>query len=224
MRVMPYRWLLAAGAALMLFCPLSRAVQQEGVPGGEGEAGFEAAAAAARQNQILRDFYRRLYPGLDGSFPPSEEFLENFVDRQIDAFAVDIDRRLKRITSQAAVVEELQKRLGAARGEGRETVDESLKGVLRQLADDCDGLADRLQLVFSGLSRRSRNRGRDAASATGKDRDPYADLVSRLRVADRSIRDYLFTSRQVVRLEELEGEDMLTRLDAAEKLARELSR
>jgi hypothetical protein len=224
MRVMPYRWLLAAGAVLMFFCPLTRAVHQEGVPAGEGEVGLEAAAAAARQNQILRDFYRRLYPGLDGTVPPSEEFLENFVDRQIDAFAADIDRRLKRITDQAALVENLQERLGAVRGEGRETVEQSLKGVLRQLAEDCDGLADRLQLVFSGLNRRSRNRGRDSSSADGGNRDPNLELLSHIRVADRSIRAYLFTSRQVVRLEELEGEDMLMRLDAAEKLARELSR
>lgn len=224
MRVMPYRWLLAAGVALVLFGLLGRAMQQEGVPAGEEGEGFEAAAAAARQNPILREFYRRLYPGLDNTFPPSEEFLENFVDRQIDAFAADIDRRLKRITDQAAMVENLQQRLGSSQGEGRQTVEQSLKGVLRQLADDCDGLADRLQLVFSGLNRRSRTRGRDSSSAAGENPDPYVELASQIRVADRSIREYLFTSRQVVRLEELEGEDMLMRLDAAEKLARELSR
>ncbi len=216
---MSCRGLLVAGAVLMGFCSVTGAARQEDPAGAAPDAG-ETAAAAARQNPILRDFYRRLYPGLDGSFPPSDEFLESFIDRQIDAFAADIDRRLTQITDRAAIVERLIDRRDAAQGEGRHQVERSLKAVLRLMADDCDGLADRLQLVFAGLNRRGRNREPRAE----EDRDPYVMLFAHIQAADRAIRDYLFTSRQVVRVEDLEGEDMLMRLDAAEKLARELSR
>ncbi len=217
---MSCRWLLMGGAVLMGFSSLICVARQEDPPGAAPDAG-DTAAAAARQNPILRDFYRRLYPGLDGSFPPSDEFLESFVDRQIDAFASDVDRRLTQITDRAAIVERLLDRRGAAQGDERRQAERSLKAVLRLLADDCDGLADRLQLVFAGLNRRGRNREPRAAE---QERNPYAMLFAHIQAADRAIRDYLFTSRQVVRVEDLEGEDMLMRLDAAEKLARELSR
>lgn len=181
----------------------------------------------ARLNPLLRRFFREMYPRSGGpQFSVNEEFLERFVDRQVDQFVEDIDRRLEELTAASEMVEGLRVRyVEEGSGVDRQEVRRALVGSLRRIADQTSGLAGRLAMVFRGLERRKRLDIRITPESRALGFVEEIDFMSRqIAEADRLVRDYLFRGTSTVRLEDLGGEDMLVRLDWAEKMAREVAR
>jgi hypothetical protein len=181
----------------------------------------------ARLNPLLRRFFREMYPRSGGPhFSVNEEFLERFVDRQVDQFVEDIDRRLEELTAASEMVEGLRIRyVEEGSGVDRQEVRRALAGSLRRIADQTSGLAGRLAMVFRGLERRKRLDIRITPESRVLGFVEEIDFMSlQIAEADRLVRDYLFRGTGTVRLEDLGGEDMLVRLDWAEKVAREVAR
>lgn len=196
---------------------------------GEGSAGEvpgDTGVPLARQNQLLRDHFRKAYPTTHESWTYAEEqFIEQFIDRQIDLFVAEVDRQLIQVTGQVELIAQLRKRLQSPDPAAAQQAERSLRAALRQLAGDCGSLARRLGLVFPGLSRKSGNPAvltTAPQSETGQDQ--YLLLSLQVEAADRLVRQYLFTVNTVVELADLQGEDMLARLDSARRLAQELAK
>lgn len=186
----------------------------------------DAPVPAARQNVLLRDFFLRLFPGVsEGRVDPDDLWVERFVDRQIDVFVEEIDRSLTRLMEQAELIVQLRERTLSAEPAVVKETELSLRAALRRLASDCGSLAGRLNLVFPTLRRKSRIPANEVTRPDPESEpDRYELLVSQIAAADRMVRQYLFTSNSVVELADLQGEDMLVRLESAQQLARELSR
>lgn len=179
----------------------------------------------ARSNPLLRQFFRDLYPSKpSGGMAANEEFLDRFVDRQIDRFVEDIDVRLGELVDAMEVTERLRTRSVDGGGD-REEVRRALAGSLRRIGDLASGLSGRLAMVFRGLERRKRLEIRISPESRVDGFVEEVDFIGRqVTEADRLVRDYLFRGTNTVTLEDLGGEDMLVRLDWAEKMSREVAR
>jgi hypothetical protein len=179
----------------------------------------------ARSNPLLRQFFRELYPSKpSGGMAANEEFLDRFVDRQIDRFVEDIDVRLGELVAAMEVTERLRTRYFDGGGD-RVEVHRALAGSLRRIGDLASGLSGRLAMVFRGLERRKRLEIRIPPESRADGFVEEVDFIGRqVTEADRLVRDYLFRGTNTVTLEDLGGEDMLVRLDWAEKMSREVAR
>ncbi len=204
--------------------PFSPCLAQDskGEPSGDESEG--EALPAARQNTLLRDFFRALYPRYQRE-PPVDEFVESFVDNQIDAFLREIEGKLADLNEAFDMATKLRDRWMKASTQDKTPARIALVATLRRLADRSDDLADRLSTLFVGLKRDKKiNFVRSAEDNSDGFRREFEFLRVQIDEATRLVDDYFFRSTNTVSLEDLGSENMLVRLDWAEFMAKDLAK
>jgi hypothetical protein len=177
------------------------------------------SAPASRQNAILRAYYRSQYLNLRSErYDLNETFMENYVDRQIDAFLADIEGRLEGLKYWMAEAERNHEALlcsedAAEKNEPRRR----LAAALKEVDNIAGGLKRRLENVFLRLD--GKEKLPIEIAREGDFREEMAFLRKQADIADRRIRDYLFRTTNTVPYVHLQGENMMIRLYWAEKTA-----
>lgn len=210
---------------LLLFC-LSAAARQETDP-------EEAPTHPARQNQILRDYFLRQYldakrvrPLLPSQSPPPSEklpdpFVDRYVDKRIDHFIEELRRSMSQIEEELEAV----RRAGSALAEDR-----SSESLLRRLKDSLDPLADHLGDLHKTLSiilvELKSKADFEPQVGKGPQNPGFAKEIEYISQqysqAAREISDYFFEPSFTVSVNQMKGENMLIRLNWAQKMAKEL--
>lgn len=179
------------------------------------------------ENPLLREFFaNQIAAGsMSGQPPLGREFVDRYVDMQIESFARKVDRELKRLAATTDGVDQLRERWVAAKeGPERKEAGTALAVMLRELAKQADGLADLLQAVFPDLRR---NKKLDMTIEKKDEGDGYLRQMTfidtQVAKAEQLIRDYLFRSAQTIRLNDLSSENMLMRLDWVEAISKRVA-
>jgi hypothetical protein len=186
----------------------------------------EVGSPVARQNVILRQYFRQRYFSFYDSDSPlsaNERFVESFVDSQIDDFIAKTDRRLRELNESYEVASKLRSRLAS----DPETMDpvalRAYVTVLRRVGKLADNLRDDLAFIFLGLDRKG-SLPQSIRSDAQKDfcEDELLYIGEQIDVAEKRIRNYLFEPDLIVDLESLRGENMLIRLYWVEQMTKEI--
>lgn len=192
---------------------------------GEDDKEKQRELAAAVQNPLLREHFRQFYPGVnDRRHPPNQAFINRFIDWQIENFLKDIDTRLQDLHDQSAAIRLLRDRIERMEESGEPFPNdgrEAMRSMLLELASLADSIADRLEPIFRGLSR---NRKPVGVPKEGTELEKIRFLGEEALKGETLVRRYLFTPNTIVSLEDLEGDDMLARLDNVEEVAKQLAR
>jgi hypothetical protein len=184
----------------------------------------EKTLPPARQNKLLRDFFRALYPRYQRE-PPVDEFVENFVDSQIDALLTEIQEKLNNLNQTCDMATKLRERWMNAPAQEKNPARIALVATLRRLADRSDDLADRLSSLFVGLKRDKKiDFVRSSKDNSDAFRREFEFLQLQVTEATRLVDDYFFRSTNTVTVTDLGGENMLVRLDWAEFMAKDLAK
>ncbi len=196
----------------------------------------EDDAPIARQNALLRTHFREMLhprtrtPPNELQIASNDEFVERFIDRQIDNYLKEIDKQLNRLNSNLTVAEEVRDRVLLLRNicstEGlQKEAFVRFDRALKEVQDSADSLKDQLQFAFNGLGRKTELE--HVVDKRGKE-DFYQEELRFLRqqskLAEEGIRDYLFRSVSTVEVRELREENMVVCLSLVEKMAREVRR
>ena len=203
--------------SLVLKCDVIRA----SVVSFENE-GEEVPPRPARQNAILRAYFRKQYMSLRVErYEFNQTFMEKYVDRQIDTFLDDVDARLKQLVEDLTLAErEHEAWLLDTDPETTRAEEWRLENALDEVADTAGGLKSKLSRVFVQLD------GKERLPIEVQAQDGYQEEMSYLRdqvsEAERRICDYLFRTTNTVPYQNLKGENMLIRLFWAEKTAEEI--
>jgi len=203
---------------------LTSALAQDPAGKSSEDQSKEKTLPAARQNTLLRDFFRALYPRYQRE-PPVDEFVENFVDSQIDALLKEIQEKLDDLNQSCDMAMKLRERWLNAPAQEKNPARIALVATLRRLADRSDDLADRLSSLFVGLKRDKKiDFVRSANDNSDGFRREFAFLQLQVDEATRLVDDYFFRSTNTVKVADLGSENMLVRLDWAEFMAKDLAK
>lgn len=224
-------WVLAAAGLLANSLNLSAQAPQEGsgtAPAGEAETQDEPISPA-RQNELLREHFRRLYPFNNDSVyaSGSDLFVENYIDGQIDNFVAQLGERLSRLENNASVLAELHLRLRSSKASARAPDEVRMfADTLKQVEDDADFAYDYLSLAFPTFWTKPRfdTPARESLSREGLYQEQFDFLLERNRAALAKIRDYLFSNVSTVSLIELQEASMLSSLYSVREMAKWLRR
>ncbi len=185
----------------------------------EETIGEDTPPPAARQNAILRAYFREQYLNLRTErYDLNETFMERYVDRQIDSFLEDIDSRLKALRYSLEEVERAYNELSRATNSGTKREDLTrLATLLKEIDNNAGGLRGKLLNVFIQLD------GKENLPIKITSADDYRKEMKFLREqvdeAEKRIREYLFQNRSTVPYQDLKRENMIIRLYWAEKTA-----
>jgi len=196
----------------------------------------EDDAPIARQNELLRTHFREmLHPRT--RTPPNElqiasddEFVERFVDRQIDNYLKEIDKQLNRLNSNLTAGENLRDRVLVLRGisltQGlQEEAFVRFNRALKEVQDSADSLKDQLKFAFRGLgSKAELEHVVGHSSKVNFYQEELRFLRQQSKLAEEGIRDYLFRSVSTVEVRDLREENMVVCLSLVEQMAREVRR
>jgi hypothetical protein len=193
-----------------------------------GIAEEEETLPPARQNALLRQFFRRQYLRLrSDSTELNRSFLEAYVDRQIDHFLQYIERRLEQLRQSVRKSEEMRKQWSrenpdpAARGRQKMLFERSLK----ELEDEAGALHGMLAMVLSSLdTKQSLRRQIDPLSRASFFEKEMLYIETQVTAADRRIRDYLFRATSTVAVESLSCDNMMVLLHKAKEMAKRIRR
>lgn len=184
------------------------------------QEGEEKKAPAGIQNSLLRSYFRQQYMTLHNGLQRDENpfFVDQFIDRRIEVFLEEIDRRLTSVRELEAEIEDLRAEQTAATAV-------PLKRALRRLGDELGDLRKTLSPIF--LELKDKNRFRPEIDRTAQE-TPYAKefefIHRRVDAAEQRIRDYLFSSGSTVSVGALKGGDMLVALYEGAQMAKSLSK
>jgi len=206
-------------AAAIILLPTELFGQEER-PHDQGEETVEKLPAAC-QNPILRDYFRRRYPGFrfEGE---TDDFVEEFVDRQIDSFLRTVDEKLEKLKSTTELLARLQERGARLESESnRAEIRRAFIGTLKKSEDLSDDLRDLLAVVFLGLDRKGDFKEAISLDAEARWFAKEVDYIRRhVEEADTRIREYLFDTKNVVDAVDLRKESMMVCLFFAEQMAK----
>lgn len=183
---------------------------------------------AARQNALLRQFFKRQYLRLRRkSHDLNTFFLDAYVDRQIDRFLQDIQRKLEELHRSLRHSAEMREQWSrespgpAARGRQRSLFERALK----ELEDRTGDLHGMLALVLPSLkSKQALPRSMDPCSPANFYEEEMRFIEAQVTEADLRIRDYLFDATNTVRVENLRCDNMMIRLHRAKEMAKQIRR
>lgn len=190
-----------------------------------GKRQINRETAKARQNPILRDYFRTRIVEMRGvSAWPKERFIDHFVDLHIDNYVLDLLEKLDLLKANSG-------RLDQAGGELQRT--NSSDGLasprmryvraLEEIETAAEEARKMLGRVFTKLASREAFEPQITAdgrqSAYENERQYLSDQIQK---AERKITQYLFGSTNVVQLQDLQGETMLIHLYRIEEMAKKL--
>jgi len=175
----------------------------------------ESPPPGARQNDILRAYFRNQYVSLRTErYDLNESFMERYIDRQIDAFLEDVDSRLKGLNSSLDQAEKVYRKLAEC---ADPDVERELAEDLEEVDDAAGGLRGRLANIFLQLD------GKEKLPIEINASDGFGEemtfLKNQIHEAEKRIRDYLFQTTNTIPYQNLKGENMIIRLHWAEKTA-----
>ena len=182
----------------------------------------------ARQNLILRQYFRarfsEAYISQNHLVSSPPIFIENLIDRQIDNYITELDKRLKDIKSQSASLEVAAKGLRFGK-EGPNYLQsrKMWKESMGKIHDDARALHRMIGYVLTGLENKDDveiNIGLEAKKIGFKKERLY--LQKEIVKAEQRIRDYFFKPKHTIHLEELKGENMLIQLYRVRKITQKL--
>jgi len=182
----------------------------------------------ARQNLILRQYFRtrfsEAYISQSHVTSSPSVFIENFIDRQIDNYITELDKRLNGIKFQSASLEVAAKELiFGEEGPNYLQFREMWKESMERIHDDAGVLHRMISYVFAGL----KNKG-DVEIDTGLEAKKIGFKKERLYLqkeivkAEQRIRNYFFEPNHIIHLEELKGENMLIQLYRIRQITQKL--
>jgi hypothetical protein len=179
----------------------------------------EPPPPAARQNTILRGYFRSQYMNLRSErYDLNETFMEKYVDRQIDVFLADIDSRLEELRDWLDRAEEAHATMLHSEDENqKQQARKRLERALKEVDKSAGGLKSKLLNVFLRLDSKE-----DLPIEIGWKADFREEMVflrEQVETAEMRIRDYLFRATNTVPYLDLKGENMMIRLYWAEKTA-----
>ena len=179
------------------------------------------------ENPLLREFFaNQLVDGrISQQSLPGQEFVDRYVDLQIESFARKVDQELKELVTTTDSLDRLRTRwVAATEGPARKEAAVAMAVMLRGLAKQADSLADLLQAVFPDLQR---NKKLDMTIEKKDEADGYLRQMTfidaQVSKAEQLIRDYLFRPAQTIGVNDLSSENMLMRLDWVEALAKRVA-
>ena len=182
----------------------------------------------ARQNLILRQYFRarfsEAYISQNHLVSSPPIFIENLIDRQIDNYITELDKRLKDRKSQSASLEVAAK--GLRFGEEGPNYLQSRKmwkESMGKIHDDARALHRMIGYVLTGLENKDDveiDIGLEAKKIGFKKERLY--LQKEIVKAEQRIRDYFFKPKHTIHLEELKGENMLIQLYRVRKITQKL--
>lgn len=182
----------------------------------------------ARQNLILRKYFRtrfsEAYISQNHLVSSPPIFIENFIDRRIDNYITELDKRLNDIKSQSASLEVAAKRLRfGEEGPNYLQSRKMWKESMGKIHDDARALHRMISYVLTGLENKDDVEigiGLGAKKIGFKKERLY--LQKEIVKAEQRIRDYFFKSKHTIHLEELKGENMLIQLYRVRKITQKL--
>ena len=182
----------------------------------------------ARQNQILREYFRRQYSGIEFNekWPEANDFfVERYIDRRIDVFLQQVREKLSNLKSRFAQVQEIRERTLSAPATGRDAVlnRKEWRRQLKELRDVANALRETLAFIFTDLDSKGgfKPKIEDRAVKTGFDGEMNF-MEEQIKKAEQRIVDYLFVPRNTVNLQDLQDENMLIHLYRVKELADEI--
>lgn len=201
------------------------------MPGGLilSQPGAEEASLQAQQNPILRNYFRgRLSEAegfLGGSSFPSQQFLEKFIDRQIDRYLSDLREKLDGLKSALKELEEagaeLQRRAPGVSLPIRQQWRKALGSVEKKAGD----IRRMLGGVFTEIEDRDEFKPRiNPQNWRSGFEEEQKYLNDQANKAEERITRYFFTSTKTIQQEKLQGENMLIHLYRVGKMAKALKR
>lgn len=183
----------------------------------------------ARQNLLLREYFKKQYETVispqhgPGSAPHNERFMQMYIDRQIDHFLREVKKKLERLRGEWDQARQLQESLAASgqRVSKNSPPVREFAEHLKAVSDSADDLRKMFLMLVRELDSKEDLRHR----VTEESRRAYFEremgyLEEQIRRAEERIRDFLFVPSNVVRLEELQGENMLIYLYRVDKMAK----
>ena len=186
------------------------------------------SAPAARQNPILRAYFRKQFANMRSfrNMPSwrDDPFVEDFVDRQIDHFLSELREKLVLLRARFAHVEQGREAiLEAASAEQVKPAQlrwkRSLRGVEKQAGD----LWNMLRYVFTELKDRDGFKPRisrqDKESVFRKQMESMGQQINK---AEKRIKQYFFEAESTVSLEDLKDENMLIHLYHVREMSKKL--
>ncbi len=181
----------------------------------------------ARQNPILRAYFRRQLQNMR-SFGASsrgrrDPFLDDYVDRQIDHYLSELREKLADLNNHFAQVEQAQETIlqgssAQAIGPARVQWRNALKGV----QDEAGDLWNMLRYVLTVLEDKG-----DLQPVEPQEQDSLYEeetqfIGEQIGKAEKRITEYLFQVESVIQLEDLKGENMLIHLYLAREMAKKI--
>lgn len=182
----------------------------------------------ARQNLILRQYFRtrfsEAYISQNHVVSSPPIFIENFVDRQIDNYVTELDKRLNGIKSQSDSLEVAAKGLISGKeGPNYLQFRKMWKESMERIHDDAGVLHRMIGYVLTGLESKGDvkvNISLEAQKIGFKKERLY--LQKEIVKAEQRIRDYFFEPKHIIHVEELKGENMLIQLYRVRQITQKL--
>ncbi len=221
-----------------LLTPTLPAADQKEEPQAKEEGKKEdPALVAARQNPLLRNYFKKLYRGNqeyfadDPLFPrpdpqwnaPRDRFLESLVDQQIDNFIGEVREKTSALRKDLSDVKSARNAFIAADREDRNKARSDWRDALKRLEDQAGDLRGMLSLIMTDFDSKSdfkmKWRGDSKADGFASETESLEDELTK---AEQRISDYFLSPTYVVNVAQLKGDSMLGLLYRVEEMSKKI--
>ena len=183
---------------------------------------------SARQNPILREYFRRQARELGipsrGRFSRNSRFIEGMIDRRIDHFMEKLQEKIRLLKSNIAEVQRLNSLLVSTKSPTEiETLHQPWHTALDGLEDEAKDLRNMLSYLFPQL--RNRNKFKPQIDSDARKNGLTQEirfLKSQVETAEKRITEYFLQAGTTIKLTDLKSENMLICLNRVRLMAREL--
>ena len=195
---------------------------------------FSDTFESARENPVLRNHFLRQhiqmmsYLDVYGNmrYRGNIRLLERGVDRLIDDFLARVSRQLGTLKIHFNTVlrsrEEMLSK--ASNQESRREAQARWKDSLKTMADEADDLRKILSYVLRGLDKKSDFKPEIEANANNSGFHKEMQFIQEQIVkAEQRIKDYFFVPTHTVKLQDLQGENVMIYLYRVGKMSKALS-
>ncbi|MEE8349517.1 MAG: hypothetical protein V3R94_08110 [Acidobacteriota bacterium] len=186
------------------------------------------AIPPARQNSILRTHFRKQFAAMRSLHnSPSwrnDPFIEDFIDRQIDHYLVELQDKLAGLRAYLDQVQVSRTALlELASGEDRRSAVRQWENSLKQVERHSGDIWNQLRYVFTGLEDKDRFKPRFNTNDKESLFQPQMQyLEEEVAEAEKEIQLYFFEASRTIAVEDIKGENMLIHLYHVRQMAKKL--
>ena len=189
----------------------------------------------ATANAILRDYFLARYwemSGVTAAFPGfvassdiqrevSDPFAEQFVDLQVEHFLGDLDETLRHLKRGIVALQAIRREALAGNSSSPESLRQQFKRRAAEVEDDAGDLHDMVAAVVDLSGRGSARPGKAVYSQDFFGAE-VEFLTSRVNQAEDDLKDMFLQPSNVVTVEELRGDNVLTELKSIQRVSKEI--